>query len=63
MDFTKDEWMLLILYGKDTLSDTIVSMQKVKKKLQPDETELDRMLNGIIRKLQGMTEAEFAKLG
>ena len=63
MNFTKDEWMLLILYGKDTLSDTIASMQKVKKKLQPDETELDRMLNGMIRKLQSMTEAEFPKLG
>lgn len=63
MNFTKDEWMLLILYGKDTLSYTIASMQKVKKKLQPDETELDRMLNGMIRKLQSMTEAEFAKLG
>lgn len=63
MEWTRDERMLLMLYGENSLSDTIAALQAVKKKLQADETELDRMLSGVIRKLQRMSDQEFAGIG
>jgi cell division septum initiation protein DivIVA len=44
MEWNQDEEMLLMLYGEDSLTDTIAAMKSVRGKLQPDETELDRML-------------------
>lgn len=63
MEWTRDERMLLMLYGENSLSDTIAALQTVKEKLQADEIELDRMLSGVIRKLQRMSDQEFAGIG
>jgi len=63
MEWTRDERLLLMLYGENSLSDTIAALQTVKEKLQADEIELDRMLSGVIRKLQRMSDQEFAGIG
>lgn len=63
MEWTRDERMLLMLYGENSLSDTIAALQTVKEKLQADEIELDRMLSGVIRKLQRISDQEFAGIG
>lgn len=63
MELTRDERMLLMLYGENSLSDTIATLQTVKEKLQADEIELDRMLSGVIRKLQRISDQEFAGIG
>lgn len=63
MEWTRDERMLLMLYGENSLPDTIAALQTVKEKLQADEIELDRMLSGVIRKLQRISDQEFAGIG
>jgi hypothetical protein len=56
MEWNQDEEMLLMLYGEDSLTDTIAAMKSVRGKLQPDETELDRMLASVIWKLQRLSD-------
>jgi uncharacterized protein YqcC (DUF446 family) len=63
MKWNQDDRMLLILYGEKTLPGTIASMQKIRSSLEKDETELDQMLAGVIRKLQQISEEEFERIG
>lgn len=63
MEWNRDERMLLMLYGEKNRLDTIAAMKTVKGSLQADETELDRMLSGLIRKLQRISEQEFEGIG
>ena len=63
MEWNRDERMLMILYVEKNLADTIAAMQTVRGKLQADETELDRMLSGLIRKLHRISEQEFEGIG
>ena len=63
MEWNRDERMLLMLYGEKNLADTIAAMQTVRGKLQADETELDRMLSGLICKLHRISEQEFEGIG
>lgn len=60
MKWNQDDRMLLMLYGEKSLSETIASMKKVRSLLEEDETELDRMLANVIRKLQQISEKEYA---
>ncbi|MGN8819231.1 transposon-transfer assisting family protein [Oribacterium sp. HCP28S3_H8] len=60
MKWNQDDRMLLMLYGEKSLSETIASMKKVRSSLEEDETELDRMLANVIRKLQQISEKEYA---
>jgi sensor histidine kinase regulating citrate/malate metabolism len=59
MKWNQDDRMLLMLYGEKSLSETIASMKKVRSSLEEDETELDRMLANVIRKLQQISEKEY----
>lgn len=43
---------LPVLYGEESLQDTITAMKAVRRKLQADEIDLERMLAGLIGKLQ-----------
>lgn len=63
MEWNQDEKILLMLYGKNSLQDTIIAMKKVQGKLQADETDLDQMLAGVIGKLQQISEQEFESIG
>lgn len=63
MEWNQDEKILLMLYGENSLQDTIIAMKKVQGKLQADETDLDQMLAGVIGKLQQISEQEFESIG
>ena len=63
MEWNQDEEILLMLYGENSLQDTIIAMKKVQGKLQADETDLDQMLAGVIGKLQQISEQEFESIG
>ena len=63
MEWNQDEEILLMLYGENSLQDTIIAMKKVQGKLQADETDLDKMLASVIGKLQQISEQEFERIG
>ena len=63
MEWNQDEEILLMLYGENSLQDTIIAMKKVQGKLQADETDLDHMLASVIRKLQQISEQELESIG
>ena len=63
MEWNQDEEILLMLYGENSLQDTIIAMKKVQGKLQADETDLDQMLASVIGKLQQISEQEFESIG
>ncbi len=62
MKLTKDEEMLILLYGDSTKAGLEKSLTEMKETLQPDETELMRMTEQLLEKLQHMSEAAFRKL-
>lgn len=63
MEWNQDEEILLMLYGENSLQDTIIAMKKVQGKPQADETDLDQMLASVIGKLQQISEQEFESIG
>ena len=59
MVFTKDEKTLLILYGEKSRSGTLKNLFLMRGQLQADEKALSALTDAVIRKLSGMTDAEF----
>ena len=59
MVFTKDEKTLLILYGEKNRSGTLKNLLLMRGQLQADEKTLSALTDAVIRKLGGMTDAEF----
>ena len=59
MVFTKDEKTLLILYGEKNRSGTLENLFLMRGQLQADEKALSALTDAVIRKLGGMTDAEF----
>lgn len=59
MVFTKDEKTLLILYGEKNRSGTLKNLFLMRGQLQTDEKALSALTDAVIRKLGGMTDAEF----
>lgn len=62
MVFTKDEKTLLILYGEKNRSGTLNNLFLMRGQLQADEKALSALTDAVIRKLSGMTDAEFDSL-
>ena len=62
MKLTKDEEMLILLYGDGTKAGLEKSLIEMKETLQPDETELMRMTDLLLEKLRHMSEAVFRKV-
>lgn len=62
MIFTKDEKTLLILYGEKNRSGTLENLFLMRRQLQADEKALSALTDAVIRKLGGMTDAEFDDL-
>ena len=62
MKLTKDEEMLILLYGDGTKAGLEKSLTEMKDTLQSDETELLRMTEQLLEKLRHMSEAAFRKL-
>lgn len=59
MVFTKDERTLLILYCERNRSGTLKNLFFMREQLQTDEKALSALTDAVIRKLSGMTDAEF----
>ena len=62
MRLTKDEQMLVLLYGDGTKAGLEKALTEMKGTLQPDEAELMRMTEKLLKKLRWMTEAAFQKM-
>ena len=62
MVFTKDERTLLILYCERNRSGTLKNLFLMRGQLQTDEKALSALTDAVIRKLGGMTDAEFDSL-
>ena len=62
MVFTKDERTLLILYCERNRSGTLKNLLLMRGQLQADEKALSALTDAVIRKLGGMTDAEFDDL-
>lgn len=59
MKLTKDERMLAVLYGDGTRCGLINALEKMRTVLQEDEQELQQMTEGLLLKLENMTDDEF----
>lgn len=62
MKWSRDDRMLMMLYGEKNLPDTIASMQRVRDLLDADEADLDQMLKSVIWKLRQISEKEYAAM-
>ena len=62
MILTKDEKMLVLLYGDGTGSGLKQALTAMKAELQPDETELCAMTENLLEKLRYMPEDAFRHL-
>ena len=62
MKLTKDEEMLVLLYGDGTREGLQKALMEMQKTLQADETELREMTEQLLEKLQHMSDRQFKKL-
>ena len=62
MKLTKDEQMLVLLYGDGTKAGLEKALTDMRETLQPDEAELIKMTDRLLKKLWHMTEPTFQKL-
>ena len=61
MKLTKDERVLVVLYGDGTRCGLINALEKMRMVLQEDELELRQMTDGFLLKLENMTDDEFGE--
>jgi hypothetical protein len=62
MKLTKDEQMLVLLYGDGAKAGLEKALTDMRETLQPDEAELIKMTDRLLKKLRHMTELAFQKL-
>ena len=62
MKLTRDEEMLVFLYGDGTKAGLEKALMEMRKSLQADETELKEMTGQLLEKLRHMTDRQFGKL-
>ena len=62
MKLTKDEQMLVLLYGDGTKAGLEKALTDMRETLQTDEAELMKMTDRLLKKLRHMTEPAFQKL-
>ena len=61
-NLTHDETNLLCIYQKDTRVGTIDNIRAMRQYLEEDETELLNMSDGLLQKLEAMSDEEFDTL-
>lgn len=59
---SREEHMLLLLYLDDTRTETIHNLQLMREELTRSEQELSELSAEVVRKLNQMTDDEFAEL-
>lgn len=63
MSFTNDEMNLMCIYNSDgTREGLIAELREMRGYLQQDETELLALTDSALRKLEAITESEYAEL-
>jgi len=62
MKLTKDEQMLVLLYGDGTKAGLEKALTDMRETLQTDEAELMKMTDRLLKKLRHMTEPAFQKV-
>ena len=60
--FTTEGLNLITLYDPGNCSGTIYELRDMTRYLMPDETDLLKLTQGVIAKLEGMTDEEFDAL-
>lgn len=61
-DFTFDEINLMCIYNTGTRAGLMQALTDMRGHLKPDETELRELTDSTLRKLGGITDAQFAEL-
>lgn len=61
-DFTRDEHILMMLYNPGTRAGLIAELEAMRLQLTPGEKRLERLSGNVLKKLGGMTDAEFDRL-
>lgn len=59
MYFTDDEYNLMMLYNPGTRSGLIAELRTMRKSLTGRDRNLRRWTDSVLKKLDGMTDAEF----
>ena len=59
---SQGERMMILLYGTETRRGSIRGIRRTMALLEPDETELRRLMESTIRKLQSISDAAFDDL-
>lgn len=62
MTLTRDEKVLIMLYGDGTRNGLEQALNGVREELEPDETELWTMTGGLLKKLRDLSEEAFQRL-
>ena len=62
MNFNHEEMMLLMLYNPGTRLGLVQELRLMQCYLLPDETALRELSEGVICKLEHMTDVEFSEL-
>lgn len=62
MSFNHEEMMLLMLYNPGTRLGLVQELRLMQCYLLPDETALWELSEGVIGKMERMTDAEFSEL-
>ena len=60
--FTTEELNLITLYDPGNRAGTIYELRDMTRYMMPDETDLLKLTQGVIAKLEGMTDEEFDAL-
>ena len=60
--FTNDEINLICIYDPGNRAGTIEELKNMMRYLMPDETDLHDLADGVIRKLEAMTDDEYDDL-
>ena len=60
--FTTEELNLITLYDPGNRTGTIYELRDMTRYLMPDENDLLKLAQGVIAKLEGMTDEEFDAL-
>lgn len=60
--FNTEEMNLISLYDPGNLSGLLYELRAMRDVLMPDETELRDLTNGVIHKLELMTQKDYSKL-
>ena len=60
--FTTEELNLITLYDPGNRTGTIYELRDMTRYLMPDENDLLKLTQGVIAKLEGMTDEEFDAL-